>query len=112
MIMLLRTTVVRAGVDADLAHGAQEGHREPAARVHVTAEHVGQAVAPLLARQPGEDECVGVRDDVVERVGPAADHDDHHGHAVRRRLGDEVELLGREPEVRDVAELAGGVRLR
>ena len=42
-------------------------------------------------------------------MGPSADHDDDHRHSSCGRLGDERELLGRQPEVGGVAELAGGV---
>ena len=51
-----------------------------------------------------------MRHHFVKRVSPATDHDDNDRHACGGRLGDEGELLGREPEVGGIAELAGGVR--
>ena len=65
--------VVRAGVHTDLADGMQQAHRQPAAGIHVTADRTSEGVATLFSRQPAENECVGVRHDLVERIGPAAD---------------------------------------
>ena len=101
--------MVRAGVHADLTHGVEEGDGESAARVDVTAKDIGQAVAPLFSRQPGEDECVGQRRHFAQGVSPPTDHDDHHRHPMRGRLRDQRELLGSEAEVSGVAELAGSV---
>ena len=105
-------TVVVPGVRADLTDRAQQRHGEPAAGVDVAGEHVDETAGSLVAREPRHHERGGVRHDLGERVRPPADHDDDGGDARRRGRLDEGQLVGGQPEVARVAELAGRVLLR
>ena len=65
----------------DLTHGGQQRHREPSAGVGVTGEHGDERGGALVAGEPRHHQRRGVGEDLAQRVGPAADHDHHGGHA-------------------------------
>ncbi|HXB48498.1 MAG TPA: hypothetical protein VNW50_12110, partial [Streptosporangiaceae bacterium] len=81
--------------------GCRESHREPAARLGTTEEHIGQSRAEGLSGQPGEQDGCRPRGPWHRNRHPRV-HDDDGVAVDRRDLGDELILTTRQSERRPV----------
>src|SRR4029079_14021275 len=90
-----------AGVPRDL-------HRQLAAGRDTSGHAPRCRLAPLLAWHERLDQGIGAARHVAKRVRTAGDdHDDDRRTAVEQ-LVEEVSLYARQPEILDIATLAGG----
>ena len=88
--------------------GAGDLHRQLAAGRDPSGQHARDRRSALLAWHERLDQGSGAARHVAKRVRTAGDdHDDDRRTAVEQRV-EEVSLYARQPEILDIATLAGG----
>ncbi len=95
-------------VNRKLPGVAGNGHRQPAARVDVAEQHLGDRPAALFAADPGFDHGRDVVGHIPRRQRPPVHEDDDGGCAGLRDRPDELLLEARELERRGIEPLADG----